>query len=1025
MIGASKNIWGFDPRTIPGCALWLDPADTSTVTLNGSNVSQLRDKSGLGYNMSQSTAGNQPTYSTALNGNRMLTFTQASSTRLSNVSFPAFIGPRAASYFLVEYNMTGTGNPGPFGYSAGPNFGIIMQYNAGFTGGLQPFQSGITSFTSGTPRLTFLYKANNGTNMIGFVNGTSQSVSDSTSGTYSGTFSVGSGPNGFISGNICELIIFNTVLTTAQRQQIEGYLAWKWQLQTSIPTTHPYLSLRPHLQYFQPTNIPGCELWFDGGDYRTMFQNTAGTTPVTAAEQSVARWNDKIRNLSISNTGVPGQSLLAPTSVSGGGVFFNNISSVVSASAQGLGTSLTGATNQTAFLFRMPNRSMTMITASLPLSNNNLRQICCIDSSPNGAGNVPNFAMGHEIGAGNGGTILFDWNGSAWGQIAQSTSGYNSNTVLRIDSLVADSNPIWLTNGTSNTFTQTNTYTTANSNYPVNRIGMGGYSSTFVGSRNFHGNIYEMLFYSRVLTTGERQQVEGYLAHKWGITSSLPTTHPYKTIPTAAVIPRIGSLSFNGTSNDAFIVKYDPNGTPLWARKIGGTIADQAASVIVDSSGKVIVVGQYTSIPVNIYDVDGLTVFFTLTNSASSVSDVFVVKYDSSGTPLWARRIGGTGNDFATSVTTDSSENIVVTGHYRSTSLNVYAANGTTVSFTLTNTSEGGSETFIVKYDFSGTPLWTRKIGGLYNNIVNSVKTDLSGNVIVVGEYSSPSVNIFAANGTTVSFTLSNNGGNDTFVVKYDSSGTPLWARKMAGTTGGLGFDVAYSVSTDSSGNIVVAGSYTLFSMNVYAANGTTVLFTLSGSGYINCFVVKYDSSGTPLWARKMGDGTAQCGANSVSIDSSGNIVVAGFTGSSPMNIFAANGTTVLFTLTNNLGGDAFVVKYDSGGTPLWARKIGGTNDDEAKSVSTDSRGNVIVVGRYTSNPLNIYAANQSTVLFMLSFFGVNDAFVVKYDSGGTPLWARRLGGAGNDIANSVSTDLSGNIVVVGEYASNQLSFYT
>jgi hypothetical protein len=121
-----------------------------------------------------------------------------------------------------------------------------MQYNPGFTGGLQPFSTGVSSFTSATPRLIFLYKPNvTSSNMTGFINGTSQTVSDTTSGTYSGTFSVGSGPNGFISGNICELIVFNRAVTTSERQQVEGYLADKWGVKSSLPSIHPYRSFPP------------------------------------------------------------------------------------------------------------------------------------------------------------------------------------------------------------------------------------------------------------------------------------------------------------------------------------------------------------------------------------------------------------------------------------------------------------------------------------------------------------------------------------------------------------------------------------------------------------------------------------------------------------------------------------------------------------------------------------------------------------------------------------------------------------
>jgi hypothetical protein len=485
----------------------------------------------------------------------------------------------------------------------------------------------------------------------------------------------------------------------------------------------------------------------------------------------------------------------------------------------------------------------------------------------------------------------------------------------------------------------------------------------------------------------------------------------------AVFVPPVVNPLTNSGSNDAFVVKYNSNGIPLWARRLGGTVSDIAYSVSVDSSGNVIVTGQYASNPLNVYAANGSTVSFTLTNSGSN--DVFVVKYDSSGTPLWARRIGGTGSDVSESVSTDSSGNVIVAGYYTSTSnpLNIYAANGSTVSFTLANS--GNIDSFVVKYDSSGTPLWARRMGGAANDGAYSVSTDSSGNIVVAGYSQSNPLNVYAANGSTVSFTLSNSAGADVFLVKYDSSGTPLWARRIGG---GI-TDVAESVSTDSSGNIVVAGYYDSNPLNIFAANGSTVSFTLTNTpgGANDAFVVKYDSSGTPVWARRIGGGGYDA-VTSVSTDSSGNIVVAGYYDSNPLNIYAANGSTVSFTLSNSGSIDSFVVKYDSSGTPLWARRMGGTSSDIGWSVNVDSSGNVIVVGEYTGS-LNIFAANGSTVSFTLTNSGSNDVFVVKYDSSGTPLWAKKIGGTTADSTRSVSTDSSGNIVVAGQYASTSLSF--
>jgi len=477
-------------------------------------------------------------------------------------------------------------------------------------------------------------------------------------------------------------------------------------------------------------------------------------------------------------------------------------------------------------------------------------------------------------------------------------------------------------------------------------------------------------------------------------------------------VPPVVNPLTNSGGQDAFVVKYNSDGIPLWSRRLGGTNNDQMFSVSTDLSGNIIVAGHYLSAPLNIFAANGSTVSFTLSNNG--VNDAFVVKYNSSGTPVWVRRMTGTsGSETSRSVSTDSSGNVIVAGYFASTSMNIYAADGTTVSFTLNRSAS--VDAFIVKYDSSGTPLWAIRIAGDDSDFGFAVHTDSSQNVIVGGYYSSTSL----AGGFTPQ--LSNSGFANAFVAKYNSSGTALWGRRL----GGAGFDLTNSIRTDSSQNVIVAGSFSSNPLNIFAANGSTVSFTLANSGGQDIFIVKYDSSGTPLWARRI-SGTGGDQGTSVSTDSSGNIIVAGNHTSGSLNIFAANGSTVSFTLANSGSNDAFIVKYDSSGTPLWARRLGGTGADEAISVSTDSGGNIVVAGQYGSTSLNIFAANGSTVSFTLANSGTGgttDAFIVKYDSSGTPLWAKRTGGTGADEAMSVSTDSDGNIVVAGQYASTSLSF--
>jgi hypothetical protein len=1016
MIGASKNIWGFDPRTIPGCVVWLDAADTSTLTLSGSNITALRDKSGLSNNVN-SISATAPTYNSA---DSSINFTATSGTFLRGAISQTNSN---ASVFVVASIITQTT---PFiprlsmlGSSATSNSTVIGQLLVVDVGNPRVYTYLSTNTNpsgQGTNIMTLVSNVTYGTRQVitnvstfqntvytisTFLNGDAQTTSVSTrtgaftaSGTNVATYnkySIGNYLDSIASngdaynGKIFEYLVFNNALTLAQCRQVEGYLTWKWGIQTSMPTTQPYRSFKPDLQYFQPSDIAGLSVWFDAADTNTI----TGSSPVTAwRDKSGNRWNAT----TLIGTAPTLTTVNGNTAVSFAGSSTLTVSNVSFSIVQPRAIFVvyrivTSTPNYISFF------STQWSGGNTQGGHNNLTY------STGGGAFLQSFAVGGAVRAVN--TSLTP---NTLGTTAQ---------IAYIHSATSTANNFITQNGTSYTLNSADQTASGYSTLTINYYIGNAYPQPYI--------LCEYILYQREFTIAERQQVEAYLAWKWGITSSLPATHPYKTIPTALIIPPVVDALTNAGSNDGFVVKYDSSGRPLWARRIGGTASDTAGSVTTDSSGNIVVTGSYASNPLNIYATNGTTVSFALTNTGGS--DTYIVKYDSSGTPLWARRMGGTGSDLVLSVDTDSSGNVIVVGIYNSNPLNIYAANGSTVSFTLNNS--GGNDTFVVKYDSSGTPLWARRLGGTGSDRANSVSTDSSGNVIVAGWYTSSPLNIFAANGSTVSFTLAISGSLDAFIVKYDSSGTLLWARRMGGT--GLLDDQANSVSTDSSGNVIVTGNYITSPFNIFAENGSTVLFTLTNSGSSDAFVVKYDPNGTPLWARRLG-GIDNEFATSVSTDSSGNIVVAGYYISNPLNIYAANGSTVSLTLANvDVTNDVFVVKYDSSGTPLWARRLGGTGDDRTNSVSTDLSGNVIVTGNYTTGPFNIYAADGSTVSFTLANAnsdGSNDAFVVKYDSSGRPLWARRIYGTGSEIANSVSTDSSGNIVVAGTYISNPLSFY-
>ena len=358
-----------------------------------------------------------------------------------------------------------------------------------------------------------------------------------------------------------------------------------------------------------------------------------------------------------------------------------------------------------------------------------------------------------------------------------------------------------------------------------------------------------------------------------------------------------------------------------------------------DSSGNVFVTG-YTK-----GNLDGITL--------TGTNDMFITKYDSSGTKKWTTLLGvALKSTTGQSITTDSSGNIFVSGY--------------TYGDLDGNTLTGTSDLFVTKYDSAGTKLWTKQLGVAAAYTFGRVlATDGSGNIFVAGR----------TTGGLDSQTLT--GTDDLFVTKYDSSGTKLWTKQLGVASA---FTAGYGVATDSSGNVFVSGS----------TDGGLDGNTLTGTW--DLFVTKYDSSGTKLWTKQLGVASADTFGRPVATDGSGNIFVAGST----------NGGLDGNTLTGT--SDFILTKYDSSGTRQWTKQLGAASaDTQGIRVVTDGSGNIFVAGN-TDGSLD---GNTLT--------GTDDFFVTKYDSSGTKLWTKQLGVASaSTYGYGMATDSSGSVFVSG-----------
>ena len=263
----------------------------------------------------------------------------------------------------------------------------------------------------------------------------------------------------------------------------------------------------------------------------------------------------------------------------------------------------------------------------------------------------------------------------------------------------------------------------------------------------------------------------------------------------------MGNTTLTAVGNtDMFVIKLDASGSPLWAKSFGGSGEESGIDIAVDASGNSYTTGYFQG---------SMTVGNT-TLTAVGNNDMFVIKLDASGSPLWAKSFegGNVGFGRGNGIGVDAAGNSYTTGAFE----------GNMMVGTTTLTAVDQQNMFVIKLDASGSPLWAKSFGGSRNE-GNGIGVDAAGNSYTTGAFSG---NMMV--GTT---TLTAVGQQDMFVIKLDASGSPLWAKSFGGSGEESGIDIA----VDASGNSYTTGSF-LGSMTV----GNT---TLTAVGNTDMFVIK------------------------------------------------------------------------------------------------------------------------------------------------------------------------------------------
>ncbi|HXB40400.1 MAG TPA: T9SS type A sorting domain-containing protein [Bacteroidia bacterium] len=291
--------------------------------------------------------------------------------------------------------------------------------------------------------------------------------------------------------------------------------------------------------------------------------------------------------------------------------------------------------------------------------------------------------------------------------------------------------------------------------------------------------------------------------------------------------------------------------------------------------------------------------------------------------------------------------------------------------------------------------LWAKSAGGVKSEKAYAVHTDLSGNIYAGGYFFSDSITF----GTKTFYSM----GAAAFLVKYDPSGNVIWA-KASQHTGTI-----YGITSDKAGNIYIAGGF----LGYIIFDGHYLSNSFPNSSTFDIFLVKYDSSGNFLWAKNpKGTSDADDVAQSVAVDSTGNVYIGGYFGS---KVLVFDTDTLHDTNPSSFqpSSDMFVAKYNSSGNALWVRNGICGDDDMAYGVSTDGFGNVYSVGVFNTTQI---VFGRDTLINT----GSTDLFIVKFDSLGKEKWAHTTGGSPGtqSYAYSVTTDANNSIFIAGEFGS-------
>ena len=388
----------------------------------------------------------------------------------------------------------------------------------------------------------------------------------------------------------------------------------------------------------------------------------------------------------------------------------------------------------------------------------------------------------------------------------------------------------------------------------------------------------------------------------------------------------LGTINLGGNnlvsagSYDIFVAKFSPAGVHQWSTRFGDTFSQEGREIVVEANGEFVLAGHFEgSITIPGYP--------PLTSAGGT--DVYLARFATDGTNIWNKRFGDASWQFCNSIAMDPFGGVAIVGAFQS-SINFGGSN---------LVSAGDYDIFVAKFNSGGVHLWSQRFGDANWNDVSCVAIDSDFNTYFAGHFSGT----FSFGGPNVT------GSTDVYLVKLGVTlGAYVWSKDFGDNAG----QYCNAIAVDKNANVFITG-YLDGTINFGGSD-------LTGVG--DCFLAKFNTSGTHQWSQRFGlDANPQDGRE-LEVDSGNNVILAGH-----------------YIGQINLGGgfmqaqggvDLFLAKYNPAGDHMWSRSFGNSLTQQIPVVNVDYDDNVLYAGQFDGT-LNFGGSTLSSA-------GGTDAFVAK-----------------------------------------------